>query len=61
MRLQQFRKQDFFKQITNRSADICETSGSQLFRTTTGVKSEPDTLEESRSVMSWKLQEYFSL
>ena len=32
---------------------MCESSGSQLFRTTTGIQSGPDTFDESRFVMTF--------
>ena len=32
---------------------MCESSGSQFFRTTTGIQSGPDTFDESRLVMTF--------
>ena len=32
---------------------MCESSGSQFFRTTTGIQSGPDTFDESRFVMTF--------
>ena len=32
---------------------MCESSGSQFFRTTTGIPSGPDTFDESRFIMTF--------
>ena len=44
------------------SGSTYESSGSQFFRTTTGIQSRPDGFHESRFVMtfspSWELQKY---
>ena len=49
---QQSGKQDSFTHILKSSASLYESSGSQLFRTTTGIQSGPDTFDESRFVMT---------
>ena len=45
-------KEDSFK-ILKRLTNTYESSGSQLFRTTTRIKSRPDILEESRLGMNF--------
>ena len=35
------------------SASICESSGSQFFRTTTGIQSGPDAFDELRFTMTF--------
>ena len=42
---QQSGKQDSFRQILKGSASMCESSGQQFFRTTTGIQSGPDTFD----------------
>ena len=39
--------------ILKSSADMYESSGSQLLRTTTGIQSGPDPFDESRFVMTF--------
>ena len=34
-------------------ASMCESSGSEFFRTTTGIQSGPDAFDESRFVMTF--------
>ena len=46
-------KQDSFRHILNSSASMCESSGSQFFRTTTGIQSGPDAFDELRFVMTF--------
>ena len=50
---QQSGKQVSFRQLLKSLASICESSGSQFFRTTTGIQSGPDTFDESRFVMTF--------
>ena len=45
---QQSGKQDSFRHLLKSSARLSESSGSQLLRTTTGIKSEPNAFEKSR-------------
>ena len=42
-----------FRHILKSSASIYESSGSQFFRTTTGIQSGPDAFDESRFVMTF--------
>ena len=49
---QQSGKQDSFRDIIKSSASVYESSGSQFFRTTTGIQSGPDAFVESRFVMT---------
>ena len=46
-------KQDSFRHILKSSASMYGSSGSQFFRTTTEIKSGPDTLDESGFVMNF--------
>ena len=46
-------KQDSFRHILNSSASMCESSGSQFFRTTTGIQSGPDAFDKSRFIMTF--------
>ena len=46
-------KQDLFKQILKILASMYERSGSQFFRTTTGIQSRLDTFDESRFFMTF--------
>ena len=46
-------KQDIFRHILKISASMYGSSGSQFFRTTTGIQSGPDTFDESRFVMAF--------
>ena len=46
----QSEKQDYFRHILKISASRCESSGSQFFKTATGIQSKP----------SWKLQKYYA-
>ena len=48
---QQSGKQDSFRHILKSLASMYESSGSQFFRTTTGIQSGPDTFEESKFIM----------
>ena len=50
---QQSRKQDSFRHLLKSLASMYERSGSQFFRTTTGIQSGPDTFDESRFVMTF--------
>ena len=45
-------KQDSFRHILKSSASMYESSGSQFFRTTTGIQSGPDVFDKSRLVMN---------
>ena len=47
------KKQDSFRHILKSSASICESSDLQLFGTTTGIQSGPDTFAESRFGMTF--------
>ena len=46
-------KQYFFRHILKSSASTYKSSGSQFFKTTTGIQSGPDTFDESRFVMTF--------
>ena len=46
-------KQDSFRHILKSSASMYESSGSQFFRTTTGIHSGPEAFDESRFVMTF--------
>ena len=48
---QQSGKQDSFKHILKSLASMYESSGSQFFRSTTGIQSGPDAFDKSRFVM----------
>ena len=50
---QQSVKQDSFRHILKSSANMYESSGSQFFRTTTGMQWGPDVFDESRLVMTF--------
>ena len=50
---QQCGKQDSFRQLLKSLASMYESSGSQFFRTTTGIQSGPDAFDESRLVMTF--------
>ena len=50
---QQSGKQDSFRHILKSSASKYESSGSQFFRTTTGIQSGPDLFDESSFVMTF--------
>ena len=50
---QQSGKQDSFRHILKSLASMYESSDSQFFRTTTGIQSGPDALDESRFVMTF--------
>ena len=43
---QQSEKQDSFRHLLKSSASMYKGSGSQFFRTTTGIQSGPDTFEK---------------
>ena len=63
---QQFGKQDSFRQILNSSAKIYESSGSQFFRTTTGMLSESGAFDKLRFFMNFwiifgVLQKYYAI
>ena len=47
------KKQDSFRQILKSSAGMYERSGSQFFRTTTGIQSGPDDFDKSRFIMTF--------
>ena len=47
------RKQDSIRHILKSSASMYESSGSQFFRTTTGIQSGPDVFDESKFVMTF--------
>ena len=49
---QQSGKQDFFRHILKSSAGMYESSGSQFFRTTTGIRSGLDTFDESSFILT---------
>ena len=46
-------KKDSFRNVSNSSANMYESSGSQFFRTTTGISSRPDTFDESMLVLNF--------
>ena len=46
-------KQDSFRYISKSSASMYESSGSQFFRTTTGIQSGPDVFDESGFAMTF--------
>ena len=50
---QQSGKQDPFRHILKSSATMYQSSGSQFFRTTTGIQSGPDAFDESRLIMTF--------
>ena len=50
---QQSGKQDSFRHLLKRLASIYESSGSQFFKTTTGIQSGPDAFDESKFVMTF--------
>ena len=50
---QQSGKQDSFKHILKSLASMYESSGSQFFRSTTGMQSGPDAFDKSRFVMTF--------
>ena len=50
---QQSGKQDLFRHILKSSASMYESSGSQFFRTTTGIQWGPDAFDESRFAMTF--------
>ena len=50
---QQSGKRDYNRQILKSSASIYKSSGSQFFRTTTGIQSGPVAFDESRFVMTF--------
>ena len=50
---QQSGKQDYLRHILKSSASMHESSGSQFFRTTTGIQSGLDTFEESRFTVAF--------
>ena len=47
------KKQDSFRHILKSSASMHEDSGSQLFKTTTGIQPGWDTFDESRFVRTF--------
>ena len=49
--LEQSGKLDSFRHILKSSGSMVESSGSQFFRTTTGIQSEPDAADEAMFVM----------
>ena len=50
---QQTGKQNCFRDILKSSGSIYESSGSQFFRTTSGIQTGPDTFHESRFIMTF--------
>ena len=46
-------KQDSFRNVSDGSANIYESFGSQFFRATTGIPSRPDTFDESMLVFDF--------
>ena len=46
-------KQDSLRHLLKSSANMQESSGSQFFRTTTGIQSGPDAFDKSRFVMTF--------
>ena len=52
MAFQQSGKQDSFRHIFNGSVSMCESSGSEFYRTTNGIQSIPDATNESMLVMT---------
>ena len=46
-------KQDSFRHLLQSSASMYESSGSQFFRTTTGIQSGPDDFDKSRLVITF--------
>ena len=50
---QQSGKQDSFWHILKSSASIYKSSGSQFFRTTTGIQSGPDVFDESKFIVTF--------
>ena len=53
MNFQQFEKQDSFRHILKGSASMYESSGSHFFRSTTGIRSRPSTLDKSRLIVTF--------
>ena len=51
-REQDYGKQDSFRHLLKSSANMWERSGSQFFKTTTGIQSGPDAFQ-SRFIMSF--------
>ena len=51
--LQQSGKRDSFRRILKSPASIYPISGSQFFRTTTGIQLEPDVFDKSKLVMAF--------
>ena len=50
---QQSGKQDSLRHLLKSSANMYENSGSQFFRTTTGIQSGPDAFGKSRFIMTY--------
>ena len=46
-------KEHSLRNILKSLASMCESLGSQIFRATIGIQSEPDTFDESRLVMTF--------
>ena len=53
MRLPTIWKQDSFRQLLKSLASMYESSGSQFFRTPTGIQSRRDAFDESRFVITF--------
>ena len=53
MTFQQSGKKDSFRHILKSSASMYESSGSQFFRTTTGIQSGPDAFDKSRFITTF--------
>ena len=51
--MQQSGKQDSLRHLLKSSASMKESSGSQFFRTTTGIQSGPDAFHKSRFIMTF--------
>ena len=51
--MQQSGKQDSFRHILKSSASMYESSGSQFFRTTTGIQLGADAFDESKFIMTF--------
>ena len=53
MKLSNILKNKTFRHILKSTASMYESSGSQFFKTTTGIQSGPDVFDESRFVMTF--------
>ena len=50
---QQRGKQDYLRHVLKSSASMYETSGSQFFKTTTGIQSGLDAFDKSKLIMTF--------